>query len=544
MGRGLSGCWAGVSLVVLALSLTASSTFATAVSVQLRWTHQFQFAGYYMALENGYYRDAGLDVTLISGGPNAHSPVRAMLSGQADFAVANSGVVIEYMAGKPVMALASIMQTSPMVWLVLEDSDIFTPQDLIGRRLMMMPPPESAELLAMMRWEGIDVDGLRIIPTSYSVLELINGTAEAFDAYISNEPYFLEQAGFPYRVISPRKYGVNFYSDVLITHQDLATRRPDTVRAFVDATLRGWAYALDNVEETVQHIHEHYAPYRSVSHLRFEADALRELIMPDMVSLGHMSSARWRRIAEEYVALGMAEGTVDLSGFIFRPGASDGRDHTLYLWISVAAIVALILVSLVAARFVWINRRLMREVSRRRAVEAELREKQRQLTDLATTDLLTGVWNRFRFERELEGEVDRSQRYGYPLSLLFMDIDNFKPINDELGHSVGDRVLKDMGNLLSEQLRHSDRLCRWGGEEFLVMAPHTSIADAAMLAEKLRHSVAAADLLDDRTVTISIGVAGLRPGEGQRRLIRRADQCLYQAKAAGRNCIVTEREVE
>ena len=533
--------WMHLTVLMLALTLVAGSAAATVINVQLRWTHQFQFAGYYMALENGYYADAGLDVNLISGGPNAQSPVGSMLSGRADFAIANSGVVIEYMAGKPVMALAAVLQTSPMVWLVLEESDIFTPQDLVGRRLMKMKPPESAELLAMLRRDGIDIENLHIMPTSYSVLELINGTADAFDAYVSNEPYFLQQAGFPYRMMSPRDYGVNFYSDVLITHQDFAERRPATVEAFIAATLRGWEYALSNVDETVALIHRQYAPFRSIEHLTFEAEALRSLIMPDMISLGHMNLSRWQTIAEEYVALDMAEGPIDLSGFLYRPPTGNHRDQVLYVWVAVAALIALALVSLLAVRLVWINRRLTREVTRRSNVEAELREKQRQLTDLATTDLLTGVWNRFRFERELEGEVDRSQRYGYPLSLLFLDIDNFKPINDQLGHNIGDRVLKDLGVLLSEQLRHSDRLCRWGGEEFLVMAPYTRLANATLLAEKLRHSVAATDLLSDRTVTVSIGVAELRPGEGQRRLVRRADECLYQAKADGRNRVVSER---
>nr|WP_256670130.1 GGDEF domain-containing protein [Pseudomonas sp. L-22-4S-12] len=503
----------------------------------MRWLHQFQFAGYYMALEKGYYRDAGLDVEILEGGPQALKPVDAILSERSDFAISNSGVVIERMAGKPVVALAAIMQTSPIVWIVRADSGIRTPADLVGKRLMLMPAPESAELLITLRREGIDMGQLNIQPTSFDPQDLIDGRTDAYDGYISNETYWLAQRGVDYRLINPREYGVNFYNDVLVTSERLLRERPQRVAAFVQASLKGWQYALDHQEESLQLIHRRYAPGKSLEHLRFEADALRKLIMSDLVQLGHMNPGRWDAIANSYVQLGMAPGPVNLGGFLYSEHVE--QDNRMFYLGGAIALLVILLMATVALRFAALSRALQREINRRQDTEQQLLTSNATLERLANTDRLTGLWNRLKFEEVAQQEVGRAERYGYPLSLVFFDIDHFKEINDRHGHEIGDQVLCRLADRVREHLRDSDSLCRWGGEEFLILMPHTDRQQARQLAEKLRELISASPLLEQQPISASFGIAQLQSGELLRDLVRHADTALYRAKQLGRNRVET-----
>ncbi len=164
------------------------------------------------------------------------------------------------------------------------------------------------------------------------------------------------------------------------------------------------------------------------------------------------------------------------------------------------------------------------------------------------TDPLTGVFNRRYLERRLADEIALSRRYDLPLSVLLMDIDRFKSINDTYGHLEGDLVLHRLAKLAAHTIRETDVVARYGGEEILVIAPNTAISTAETLAERLRVEIQAASLLspDLQTdpslkITVSIGVACFNPTmRGNRELINRADEALYRAKGAGRNRVVVD----
>ena len=528
----------GLRLVVLASFLAillSPSQLAAAepLKLQLRWLHQFQFAGYYMALEKGYYRQAGLDVEILQGGPHAPKPIDVLLAGEVDFAISNSGLVITRMEGEPVVALAAIMQTSPIVWIVRADSGIYSPHDLAGKRVMLMPHPESTELLITLAREGIDLNRLEVQQTSFNLQDLIDGKTDAYDGYSTNEPFWLKQQGVDYRLIIPREYGVNYYNDVLATRQAVLDQRPQDVEAFVQASLAGWQYALDHIEESVQLIHRHYAPNKSLEHLRFEAEELKKLIMPELVQLGHMNPGRWETIARNYAELGLAKGPVELDGFIYSQQPT--TDYRLLYRVLAGSLLSLLVLAGVALRFAHLTRRLRHEIELRRLAESELLNSNQQLEIMANTDLLTGQLTRRKFEEVVNKEIKRAERYGFPLSLVFLDIDHFKQINDEHGHEVGDRVLSAMAWRIKAQLRESDSLCRWGGEEFIVLMPHIDLDQVCALAEKLRAMLAATPLIDDIQVTASFGVAQWQPGQDLGTLMQRADKMLYRAKQLGRN---------
>jgi diguanylate cyclase (GGDEF)-like protein len=519
-------------LLVQWLCLTEAMA-AEKMRLQLRWLHQFQFAGYYMALEKGFYAQAGLEVDIRPGGPGTLNPLDLLLAGDADFAIANSGLVIARMQGKPLVALAAIMQSSPIVWIVRADSDVYTPQDLAGKRVMLMPAPESAELLITLAREGVDHERLELQQTSFDPQDLLDGSTDAYNGYISNEPFWLQQQQQPYRLIKPREYGVNFYSDVLTTRETLLQQRPAQVEAFIQASLKGWQYALEHIEESVQLIHQRYAPDKSLEHLRFEAEQLHKLIMPELVQLGHMNPGRWQAIAQSYLDLGMADGPIELDGFIYKHKAA--TDNGLLYRVLGGALLALLLLGAVALRFARLTRKLRLEVKRRQQAEQELRDSNLKLERLANTDRLTGQWSRLKIEELAHNEINRAERYGFPLALVFIDIDRFKSINDQYGHDVGDCVLTGVAQRIKSHLRDSDNLCRWGGEEFIILMPHTDLDQACLIAEKLRALLAAEPLTGTIGVTASFGVTQWQPGQGLGELVHCADLMLYRAKKLGRN---------
>jgi diguanylate cyclase (GGDEF)-like protein len=166
-----------------------------------------------------------------------------------------------------------------------------------------------------------------------------------------------------------------------------------------------------------------------------------------------------------------------------------------------------------------------------------LKERQAELERLSSTDMLTGLWNRGVFFRRLEEEVSRARRHGHPLCVVMLDVDHFKLINDNLGHLVGDEVLRQLGGCLKGVLRLDDVAARYGGEEFAVVMPHTSLVDAATVAERLRLSPRALAVGSQgaHAITVSLGVAQWRPDEGTDELVARADAALYASKHGGRD---------
>jgi diguanylate cyclase (GGDEF)-like protein len=164
---------------------------------------------------------------------------------------------------------------------------------------------------------------------------------------------------------------------------------------------------------------------------------------------------------------------------------------------------------------------------------------------LATTDALTALLNRRAFRTSMENELARAARWRLPLSLLLLDIDHFKAINDGFGHATGDEVLTAIGSTLQKQLRSLDVAARWGGEEFVVTLANTSLADAQPVAERIRVALSEIVIVREGVrvpITASIGVTALRGNEGIDELVERADHAMYRAKSGGRNRVVACEE--
>ncbi|MBK8637633.1 MAG: GGDEF domain-containing protein [Chromatiaceae bacterium] len=183
-------------------------------------------------------------------------------------------------------------------------------------------------------------------------------------------------------------------------------------------------------------------------------------------------------------------------------------------------------------RYRELNAELERKVGER---TVELRDLILELNRLATTDSLTGAWNRRYFEQAAALEIARTDRYGGPLALLMLDIDHFKLLNDTHGHPVGDKVLVELSQRVRPRLRATDLLARWGGEEFVVLLPHCGREAAVKLAENLCHLIASEPFPPAGPLTASFGVAEFQAGETLDTWLKRVDDALYAAKSGGRN---------
>lgn len=328
---------ATISVVLATLLLSLPAHALEKVSLQLKWLHQFQFAGYYVALEKGFYRDAGIDVEIRPGGPGIDAMVD-VASGKADFGVCMTGVLLPRPEQPKVVVLGVIFQHSAANILVPSRARINAVPELRGRRLM--DASGSDDLAAMLKQQGVDYAALPRVEHTGNPLDLVAGKADAMVSYVTNEPFILEQNRVPYRSFTPRTFGFDFYGDNLCTTEALSRRKPAMVQAFLAASLKGWEYALANKQEAVDIILRGYQVIKSRDALVFEAVRTEALIEPGLIALGSQTPERWDAIARIYQDLGMLPKGKLPSPPIYQTSADRALD-----WVKPTAIAALLLLA-------------------------------------------------------------------------------------------------------------------------------------------------------------------------------------------------------
>ena len=361
------------SLLFAVSALRAADAPATAasldkVSLQLKWQHQFQFAGYYAAVAKGYYREAGLEVALIEAQPGK-DPADTVLEGRAEFGVGTSDLMLLRGQGKPVVVLAAIFQHSPLVLLARKESGVNDLQDLHDKPVML--EPLSAELFAYFRDEGMNPETLHVVHHTFDVKDLISGRVAAMSGYSTDEPFLLHAAGLNYLTFTPRAGGIDFYGDNLFTTEEQIRRHPARVKAFREASLKGWDYALAHPEEIIDLILRDYNRTKTREHLRFEAERTAQLMHPGLIEVGHMNPGRWRHMADTYADFKMLPRDFSLAGFLYEP---DPKPDLRWIHWSLGAL-AVIAAGLIGwlLPLMRLNRRLREEIAAHRKTEVELR---------------------------------------------------------------------------------------------------------------------------------------------------------------------------
>lgn len=333
----------GAILLSLLLLQPLHAAADETISLQLKWKHGFQFAGFYIAKEKGYYKAAGLDVTLIEGGAGKN-PVEHTLSGTGHYGITDTGIILSRTAGKNVQALAAIFQHSPLALAVKADSGIKTFKDLRGKQAMMQSGHMDAVILAAMNKAGLTSNDFIREDTSFDISDLVKGNTDAFSIYTTDQPHQLKEVGFPYHILHPLDYGIDFYGDIIIVSETEVRGHPERAAAFVKASLKGWAYALEHIDESIELVQKKYNTRKlSSSQLYFEAKETSEMVLKDVVQIGYMSQMRWQKIIDTYAELGLISASFPAAEIIYNRQPTLADFFKQYQWHLVVTILIALL---------------------------------------------------------------------------------------------------------------------------------------------------------------------------------------------------------
>ena len=287
-------------------------------SIQLMWVDQFEFAGFYMAKEKGFYEKIGLDVEIKKYNLSTNV-LNEVLEKKADFGVNSSSLIIKKSLGKDIVILGSIFQSSPLIILALKDSRIKNIHDIKNKKLMMTSEQyEAAPLQSMLISENISLKSINLIDHSFNVDDLINKKTDFMMAYTTNEPYLLKEKGYESQIFHPKDYGFNFYEEILFTSKEFANNNPKLVKDFYDASISGWYYAFENIDETAQLIYEKYNPQnKSLASLIDEAKEMKKLVYDKENKIGTITKERINLIINTYKVLGLMKNSIDIDDLIY-----------------------------------------------------------------------------------------------------------------------------------------------------------------------------------------------------------------------------------
>lgn len=298
------------------LTALFSNTPTESISVQLSWLHQFQSAGFYIALEKGYYKDVGLDVE-IKEYTQGLDTVSEILTQKSHYGVGKSSLVINRANHEPIVALMAFFQSSPSV-LISTNSDIKRLEDLKHKMIMITEDEVSSiPITGMLLSQGIGKDDFFKQPHSFKLNDLIVGNADAMACYISNEPYTLSEQHVPHTIFNPSEYGFDFYGDILFTSEEEIQNHPQRVKKFYEATKKGWEWAFANIKESAYIVYSRYnTQNKSLDALIYEATILKQLAYKENKPFGLLEAQKLHEIAMLYKLSGLLKNTFTHEGFL------------------------------------------------------------------------------------------------------------------------------------------------------------------------------------------------------------------------------------
>ena len=314
---------------VVFLCLTLLSHFVQAadkVVLQLKWEHQFQFAGFYAADWQGFYRDAGLEVEIRSAfGPEKQfiSPNQELLNGNAQFAIGALDILLGRNEQLSPVVLAPIFQTSPLSLYSLKSIDITSIEKLASLRIAATTSLATrAEIESLLLSHGIPSDKILFVDSPLSVDTLITGKADVIATYRTPALFEAQEKGIQLNELNPAEYGLSFYGDTLYSTHEFVSKNPDITRRFVKASIEGWKYALANRQTMAKRISEelprHALKFKDVYeyNLAFAEDIDQYIRFPEY-PIGHINKARWFNMNERIRSLGLVSTQLDINNFYF-----------------------------------------------------------------------------------------------------------------------------------------------------------------------------------------------------------------------------------
>jgi len=308
------------SLISILTLLSANSSSLESIDLQLKWKHQFQFAGYYMAKEKGFYKKANLDVNIIEykNGINIVKKIENSDNGSV-YGVGYPNVLLHKANGANIVLLSAINQLSPHILLTLKSSNIKGIKDFKNKRIMIgSEAVETASFMAMLTSHNLSLEDLKCLEPSFDIKSLVDNKTDISTSYISNEPYQLTKMGIPFNIWNPSDFGFDFYDDILFTSNQELKLHPQRVESFKEASLKGWKYAFEHIEETVDIILKKYnSQHKTKDALLYEAKELKKLAYLGSIPLGNLEENKIKRIVDIYNLMGLVKKNVAIKNFVY-----------------------------------------------------------------------------------------------------------------------------------------------------------------------------------------------------------------------------------
>ncbi len=528
-----SVCWLILTLLSFFIASTAVAKNRS-VTLQLDGDHQFRYAGFYAAKWNGYYEDAGLDVHLssqLNEVGTRRDVIRSVVNGDAEFGLSDAQLLVAKDRGDPVTVLAVILQRSGVELYTNASDSRASPVDLAN--LSILPTHDPALRVAH--------DILQNVLGSRDATYGAAYPAEALSKVTPEEATLGDSLLYPYEAMQLSKdvlpvrlehHGVDLPGSSIFTTLDMLNKRPELVEAFVLASLRGWRFALQNSDAVAMRLtRERMAVgrHRELFGINFyQIDKVRELSMYPIVPLGNNSAERWERAHQQLLAAGLVTQPFSADGFVYDPvKALKERAARTEHWIRHGLVMFFSFVLFAATAYwgYWIQQK--------KSAGKLFRE--------ANYDAVTGLPNRTFTLRYLASAIAKQRSLSRCVSVFFIDLDGFKRVNDNFGHSIGDLLLSATASRLNELCKagtgDSHHVARLGGDEFLIIANDLTTVDIQQLAVSVLSEMNRLFNLAGKEIHIgaSVGVATVWSGgcSGDK-LLKRADAAMYFAKTSGR----------
>ncbi len=301
------------------------------VSIQLEWKHQFEFAGIYAAIEQGYYKDIGLEVEIkeFKDGIDISDDV---VSGKSTFGFSSSSLILSKLQNKPIVLLASYFKQNALALVVRED--IKNVQDLKNKKIMAMKYEiEHTSIGVMLKDNGLEKKDYTLVKHDFNVNKFINGEVDAMSVFITNQPYLLNKKNISYNILNPSDYGFYTYDGELFTSERFAKNNKKLTQGFINATNKGWKYAFLNKREIIDVIYNKYSKRKSKDALLFEANEIEKLFKTNVFKMGAIIPELLELNARIFEKLGLLEEDIDirkvLKSFLFTTLHEKEKDFKL-----------------------------------------------------------------------------------------------------------------------------------------------------------------------------------------------------------------------
>lgn len=495
-------------LLLCSLLLSALNCASEEISIHLKWYHKFQFAGYYAAIEQGYFADEGLNVRLIEGGPH-NNHLHQLINGNSQYATLGSESITSLALGSPVVIVASIFQHAPEVIITLKSSGIDQLSKLKDKTLMLADKSLAGQIDAMLLKNNIPEHHYKKLSYDGDITKLINKKVDAIYGYVSNEPFQIQLLGEDVNIFSPQEYGIDFYGDSLATTQQELNKHPERVAKIRRAVIRGWHYAIEHPEEIIQYTQTlktvNPIPF-TIEHQRYEAQKTIELIDAQYIPLGFTSPDRWTIMFDTFNEVTNGQAAFDRSA-IYDEFHNDTGWVKIFIWAS------LIPIALLVVLYIW-----------NRTLAQRLQQALYEFEQVAFKDPLTGMKNR----SSLIVYFERCRKEGAKhLYLTIIDISGLQRINKTLGFQKADSIIQEVASQIIALSSNNSRYYSLYGGKFAIVSYAKNQQQYEIIYNHLIHKISEAD----ESINLNAGGAELDFSVNNSDLTTRAELALQFAKS-------------